>query len=93
MMIGGTMPKRASHRARIVYHVRRRARQRYGLKITAEDNAAMVKAIQTGQARFISKVSNRVTAFDVECKGVSIRVLYDNHEKVILTVLTKDMKL
>lgn len=82
-----------SKRSYAICHTKYRARQRYGIRIAAEDNAAIVKAIQGRRAKFITKVSNRVTAFDVEWQGTVIRVLYDKNAKVILTVLGMDMKI
>jgi len=82
----------ATRRSKAIRHTQKRARQRFGIETTAEDNAVMVRAIQEHRGLFVAKVSNRVTVFDLDYRGASMRVMYDKVKKVILTVLTKDMQ-
>ena len=61
--------------------------ERHGLSLNRHQHAELVKQIQTGQARFIEKQSNRVSVWAVKHEGSEIRVIYDKTTKNIVTAL------
>jgi len=68
-------------------HARRRAAERYELDLHQDAQAAIVRAIQGGEARFIRKQSQRVSVWEVEHGGRRLPVVYDKKRKTIVTVL------
>lgn len=72
-------------------HVQKRAIERFGINLSEAQQQALIRQIQQGNAKFVIKQSNRITIFDVEHEGNTIRVVYDKDRKSLATVLTTDM--
>ena len=69
------------------FHAKKRALQRYGVNLPTTAQAAIVKLIQKGQARWLKTQSNRVTHWAVEWEGKILPVVYDKLRKQLVTVL------
>lgn len=78
--------KRSKARAQRI-HAKRRAYQRYGLVLNKWDLRELVTAIQSNKATHVEKRSNRVSEWDVQFHGETVRVVYDNMRKTIVTFL------
>lgn len=64
-----------------------RAFQRFGIKLDRNTHTQILSKIQTGQAVFISKQSNRVSLFWVDYNGMKLKIVYDKERKLIVTVM------
>jgi hypothetical protein len=73
-------------------HAANRARERFGINLSQNDQQEICRMIRDGEASFVRKDSNRVSVFDVLFKEYVIRAVYDKHRHSIATVLTVDMK-
>ena len=79
-------------------HAKRRFQTRVGISLTKELHNILVKKIQKGQAVKFEKQSNRVSIWDINVFGMfpdnpeidSLRVVYDQNTKNIVTILFKD---
>lgn len=70
-------------------HAIRRARERYGLHLTQNDLAQLVRDIQEGRAWLTARQSNRVSHYDMMTRGLTVRVVYDHARHQIVTFLPK----
>lgn len=70
-------------------HAKTRAMERYGISLTAEAQASIVKSIQQNEAEFARRLSNTRTAWLVETSGQKVVVIYSNVTKSIVTVMHK----
>lgn len=68
-------------------HAIKRAVQRFGLCLSAEDYDALVADIQAGRARFLFRESLRLTHHELDVGGKRCRVVYDATRKTIVTLL------
>jgi hypothetical protein len=68
-------------------HAARRLHERFDIQIKQHEYQELVRQIQSGQAKFIEKQSNRVKVLEVELRGIKIRVCYDKQRKTIITAL------
>lgn len=68
-------------------HARRRARERFGIKLTRNDQIDMVGMIRDGRSRMVERQSLRVSVHEVEWDGYKLRVVYDKSRRTIVTVL------
>jgi len=71
-------------------HAKRRCAQRYGFTLSDGIHDALVKQIHSGTATRVRKQSNRVTIFDVQHDGRTLRVVYDRNTQQIVTFLPRD---
>jgi hypothetical protein len=71
-------------------HARRRAFERYALDLHQDAQASIVRAIEGGEARFISRQSQRVSVWEVKHEGRRLPVVYDRKRKTIVTVLPQE---
>jgi len=71
----------------LAIHSKRRAIQRYGIKINQAARRELIIQIQTNVARFVRGHSNRVKEFIVKHEGQELRCLYDNKRSAIITFL------
>jgi hypothetical protein len=74
-------------RADLKAHVRKRALERFGWTLTADEIQAVVRDIQRGRARLVDRQSNQVTRWIVHVRGVAIGTAYDSTRKMIRTVM------
>lgn len=75
--------KRIAQRA----HTRRRAQERYGVKLNKAAMAALIARIQSNRAKFVERQSNRITVWEVEHQSKRMRVVYDTKRGTIVTCL------
>ena len=66
-------------------HAKRRFLERFGVQLTTADLQRYVALIQAGSARFMGKVSNRVSLWDMPFGDKTVRVVYDKQRKTIVT--------
>lgn len=71
----------------LAIHSKRRAIQRYGVKINQAARRELIIQIQTNVAKFVRGHTNRVKEFVVNHEGKELRCLYDNKRNTILTFL------
>lgn len=71
-------------------HARRRALERFGLNMGPVRHAKLVRDVQSGAARFVERQSNRVTVWDADLDGHTVRIIYDGSRKQIVTFLFTD---
>ncbi len=69
-------------------HTKKRAAQRFGINVDIHELADL---IQRNCGTFIERQSNRVTVWDVEYKGATLRVVYDKLRGLPITVLNSWM--
>lgn len=65
-------------------HTRRRAAERFGMGVNIGDLATL---IQQNRGQFVERQSLRVTVWDVEYKGATLRVVYDKKRGMPVTIL------
>ncbi|MFZ2663852.1 MAG: hypothetical protein WAX66_00610 [Patescibacteria group bacterium] len=78
-------------------HAIRRAKERYNIDLTSGDIKQLIRAIQTGQATYVRRLSNRVTKWSIPVpKHLAEKslypemiVVYDKERKEIATFLPK----
>ena len=73
-------------------HAKRRALERYGLKLTTPALKKIVAQIRNGQAAFVESQSNRVKKFLVIVEGKEILVVYDNKRHTVVTFLPENAR-
>ncbi len=73
-------------------HARRRIMARHGIWMSKADHRQIVIDIQTRVARFLGRQTNRLTYWEVECKGQKIRVIYDSKRQCLVTCLPEHFK-
>ncbi|MCL5028271.1 MAG: hypothetical protein M1480_04520 [Bacteroidetes bacterium] len=81
-----------SKRKSEIIHIKRRFNERFELDFSNQDIENISKIIQSNRSKkkkFIKRISNRVTVFQIEYKDNSITVLYDKNTKMPITVLPK----
>ena len=71
-------------------HARQRALERYGIDYNRDVRREFLKKIANSGAKFICRQSNRVTVFDVEHEGQTVRFVYDSSRQEIITFLPKE---
>lgn len=71
----------------LINHSVRRAKERYGLDLSASDIDDIVVEIQAQKAKFIARQSNRLTVFQVVIGSTVCNVVYDSNRKTIVTFL------
>ena len=76
---------RGSKKAALKRHTRQRAAERFGISVDLKE---LTKLIQKGRGVFVRRQSNRVTVWDVEYKGNTLRVVYDKLRSTPITILT-----
>lgn len=74
----------------LLRHAKRRANTRYGLDLTNNDLQEIVRLIKQQKAKFIERQSLRVTHWEVEYKGETLRAVYDKRRSQIVTFLPPD---
>lgn len=68
-------------------HAKKRAKERYGIDLDKKIHKAIVDMIQAGEAIFLGRQTNSRTMWIVDIKGIQMRVLYDNNQHNLVTVL------
>lgn len=71
-------------------HTKRRLQERYNITINRKTRMKIIRKIQAGKAECVDIKSNAVKTFDVEIKGIIIRVMYNNRKKELLTALPRE---
>lgn len=70
-----------------IYHTIKRARQRFGIKLTSKNVKDMGKRIRLGKSEPIRSANNNRTFHKLDFKGKEMAVLYDKKRKVPITVM------
>ena len=70
-------------------HSIRRAKERYGTKVSRRILLEIVDKIQSGKSSFVSRASIRVTKHIVEYEGVVYLVAYDTKRKMVCSFLPR----
>ena len=73
-------------------HTKRRLQERYNLSINRKTRKEIIRKIQNGDAECVRIDSNARKVFDVEVKGVTVRVMYNKRKKELLTALPREEK-
>lgn len=73
-------------------HAFKRAAQRYELDFTKRMKQEIVSQIQSGDAEFIEKQSNRVSLFWVNINDKHCKVVYDKIRKSIVSFLPQESR-
>ena len=79
--------RKMSKKTSLLFHCRKRYRQRYEHKLTKDLYNDFIDQILTNEAELISKQSNRVYIYDVQIKGNKVRLVFDNLRISIITFL------
>ena len=69
----------------IKHHASTRAQERFG-GLYKDDFEKIIAIIQSKQATFVKKTSNRVSVFSLTYNGLEMTVVYDKKRKLIVTV-------
>jgi hypothetical protein len=72
-------------------HARRRAAERFGICLTNESYRDLVRQIQSNQAKFVEKQSNRVTLWEVDFAGKKAVAVYDKSRHTVITLWDKEI--
>lgn len=77
-----------NNKSKTIYcHANRRCKQRFNVSLKRSEQRSIVSLIQQSKAVFIERQSNRITLWLVNYKEKAMRVVYDKHRKLIVTVL------
>ena len=68
-------------------HAKRRALERFGIRLSDKGVAELIQTIQSNGAQFVRRESNRVAVYRMEIDGASALVVYDRSRKTIVTVM------
>ena len=68
-------------------HAKRRAEDRFGIKLNQENHLILIKQIQTGKACFYENQSHRITAWIQEINGQIFKSIYDKSRHQLVTFL------
>lgn len=68
-------------------HAKRRAEERFGLKLNRDDYRELVLKIRGGKAEFLGRESLRLTHWAVEWSGQSMHAVYDSKRHNVVTVM------
>ena len=68
-------------------HFRRRALERYGLRLGDAAQDRIVEDIRAGRAVFVERQSHRVRIYDVQYAGQRMRVVYDRKRRLLVSAL------
>lgn len=79
--------KRPSVKACQTIHAKKRALERYNLKLNKKDIMSIVKSIIQGKATFLQKQSCSRSVFITNHNGIDLRVVYDKNRKSLRTIL------
>lgn len=83
---------KVSKRKAQIWHFRRRAYERFGVRLTNESVAEVVKMIQNNELPCVGSQSNSRTAFELPVgDGRSAIVIYDRTRQAPRTILTREM--
>jgi len=80
------IPKKDAQRL----HSIKRAAERYGSRLAGHDLAAMVKMIQSGQSRFMHKLTCTRMQHSLTYQGVDYVVVYDRTRGTICSFLPQN---
>jgi len=71
-----------------VNHAKRRAYQRFGIRLTHAEYIDMIRQIKKGSAKFVRRQSNRVSVFEVWLPDLTTaHAVYDKQRHTIVTLL------
>lgn len=70
-----------------IRHAKRRAYERHGLVLTAQDLQKIVGLIKRGESRVLGRQSLRVSGHELDWQDKKLKVLYDQHRRTVITVL------
>jgi hypothetical protein len=68
-------------------HARRRAEERYGIKLNSKGRIAIIRMIQRGEKIRSRKLTNRLTEHILMFEDNLIRIVYDKERHNIVTFL------
>lgn len=83
----GGRARRASIKLYKGLHAIKRAKERYGLDLTADDLEKIGKMIRARKGRIIEKRSNVASVWEVAYGGQQVRVLYSRTFKIPMTFM------
>ena len=72
-------------------HAMRQFYSRFGRELTLKEYYTAIEDIQTNNAIFIEKKTNRISIFRVSCNNTPAIAVYDKLRKTIATFLTPKM--
>jgi hypothetical protein len=72
-------------------HCKRRALERFGLRLNRKDLINMVTLIKRGEGKFLKRRSNRVTLWKINYKDNDMIAVYDKLRNNIITVMKGDI--
>lgn len=81
------MDKKLAQRA----HAKRRAEQRYGIRMNRDVLRQLIAQIQAGKARVLERQSLRVSVLELCIDGNPVPLVYDYKRKTIVTFLPKPL--
>ena len=68
-------------------HAGRRALERFGIMFGPISQKEAIRQIQSGEAQFLHRTSNRVSVWIVDIQNKKLEVVYDKQRKTIVTIL------
>jgi hypothetical protein len=72
-------------------HAMRRFTERFSKELRDCEYDLIIKHIQTNQAKFIEKQSNRLSVFKVRVENINAFAVYDKQRKTIVTFINETM--
>ena len=70
-----------------IRHAFQRFEKRFDICLNDNQYNQLVNRIKKGKAEFVKRQSNRITIWDLEFEGQSVRVVYDKNTSAIVTAL------
>lgn len=80
---------RPNKKAAQVRHAKRRANERFGMRLDNNSMIEIAKMIQRGEGAFVEKQSQRIAVWDVMWQGNPMRVVYDKLRKTPVTFMLR----
>lgn len=68
-------------------HAKKRAKERFGLKLTNKNHATIIASIQGGNATYIKEAHQNREMWLVTLLGRKIKVVYDPEKEEVITLM------
>jgi len=83
--------KRIDHREACHVHTMRNAWDRLGLTLTRQDIEDIIAMVQSNQCEFLGRENSTRTAWRLEFRGRTVKVVYDSKLNALRTIMRDDM--
>ena len=90
-LVVNQMSKRGRYKSAQRNHLKKRAMERFGVRLTTEEIRKVILDIQLGIPAVLHRASFSRTAYLIEIKGIEAAWIYDSETKELVTVMSVKM--